>query len=257
MTMTMTMTIRVLLSITATFFVLSGWVSPLLSVPSRQKWSYDRGHIQDTTRTTSSTTTLINSLPQLDRRSSTFEGQHDNNDNDEEHDSSTTATTNIVLVCGFESFNKALYVNAAKALAGNTNVTVFADNEIRATATTSPVETNPALIKAVTNADVFIGSLIFDYDDVMAVEKLLSHVTGPKLLFECATELMSYNEVGTFNMKPSGDGEQATGPPPAVKAILSQFSSGREEDRVGGYVKLLKFGPDLLKFVPGEKVSNR
>ncbi len=157
---------------------------------------------------------------------------------------------NIVLVAGFESFNKELYVNAAKAL-GNINIQVFADNEIRI----SPFETNPEFAMAMKKADIFIGSLIFDYDDVLAVEALLGDIKGPKLLFECATELMAYNEVGTFNMKPSPSGEQA-GPPPAIKAVLSQFSSGREEDRVAGYVKLLKVGPDLLKFVPGEKASD-
>ena len=157
---------------------------------------------------------------------------------------------NIVLVAGFESFNKELYVKAAKALE-NVHLTVFADNEIRI----SPTETNPVFADAVKGADIFVGSLIFDYDDVMAVEALLPHVKGPRLLFECSTELMTYNEVGTFNMKKSSSGEQA-GPPPAVKAILSQFTSGKEEDRVAGYVKLLKFGPDLLKFVPGEKASD-
>ena len=43
----------------------------------------------------------------------------------------------------------------------------------------------------------------------------------------------------------------AAGPPPAVKAILSKFSSGKEEDKLQGYTKLLKIGPDLLKFIPG------
>lgn len=157
---------------------------------------------------------------------------------------------NIVLVAGFESFNKELYVKAARALE-NVNIQVFADNEIRI----SPSETNPVFADAMKSADIFIGSLIFDYDDVMAVEELLKHVKGPKLLFECSTELMAYNEVGSFNMKASPSGEQA-GPPPAVKAVLSQFTSGKEEDRVAGYVKLLKVGPDLLKFVPGEKASD-
>lgn len=157
---------------------------------------------------------------------------------------------NIVLVAGFESFNKELYVKAAKSL-GDVHLKVFADNEIRV----SPTETNPVFAAAMKNADIFVGSLIFDYDDVIAVEALLPHVKGPRLLFECSLELMEYNEVGTFNMKKSSTGEKA-GPPPAVKAILSQFGSGKEEDRVAGYVKLLKFGPDLLKFVPGEKASD-
>ncbi len=157
---------------------------------------------------------------------------------------------NIVLVAGFESFNKELYVKASKEL-GNVNMQVFADNEIRVSST----DTNPQFAKAMREADIFIGSLIFDYDDVMAVEALLPHVKSMKLLFECSTELMAYNEVGSFNMKASASGEEA-GPPPAVKAVLSQFTSGKEEDRVAGYVKLLKVGPDLLKFIPGEKAND-
>ena len=49
---------------------------------------------------------------------------------------------------------------------------------------------------------------------------------------------MTYNRVGSFNMKIK-DGEEA-GPPPAIKAILSKFSSGKEEDKISGYLKLLK-----------------
>jgi len=155
----------------------------------------------------------------------------------------------IVLVAGFESFNKELYVNAVSNMK-NINLQVFADSEIR----TSPTEINPTFISAMKDADIFVGSLIFDYDDVVAVESLLHHVKGPRILFECATELMAYNEVGSFNMKTS-DGEQA-GPPLAVQAVLSAFSSGKEEDRVAGYAKLLKAGPTLLKFIPGEKASD-
>lgn len=54
----------------------------------------------------------------------------------------------------------------------------------------------------------------------------------------------------------SGEGGGPAGPPPAVKAILKQFSSGKEEDKIGGYLKLLKFGSDLLKFVPGQKAGD-
>lgn len=157
---------------------------------------------------------------------------------------------NIVLVAGFESFNKQLYEKSVQNLE-DVNIQVFADDEIRI----SPSETNPRFIEAMKNADLFIGSLLFDYDDVMAVENLLHHVKGPRLIFECATELMAYNKVGSFNMKTSPDVE-SSGPPPVVKAVLSLFTSSREEDRVAGYVKLLKIGPDLLKFVPGEKASD-
>lgn len=138
------------------------------------------------------------------------------------------------------------------------NLQVFADSDIRkpgASAGCDDVESavNPVFVEAMKNADAFIGSLIFDYDDALAVRSLLDHVKGPRLIFESATELMAYNRVGTFSMD-TGDGP--SGPPPAVKAILSKFSSGKEEDKINGYLKMLKVGPDLLKYVPGEKAGD-
>lgn len=50
-------------------------------------------------------------------------------------------------------------------------------------------------------------------------------------------------------MDPSG---KSKGPPPAVKKVLSLFGSGREEDRMTGYLSFLKIGPKLLRFLPGE-----
>lgn len=44
---------------------------------------------------------------------------------------------------------------------------------------------------------------------------------------------------------------QSKGPPPAVKKVLSLFGSGREEDKMVGYLSFLKIGPKLLKFLPG------
>lgn len=156
---------------------------------------------------------------------------------------------NLVLVAGFESFNKELYATAAQNL-HSVNMKVFADNEIH----TSPTQINPIFKTAMENADIFVGSLIFDYDDASAVESLLHHVKGPKLLFECSSELMVHNEIGSFSMKPK-DGEEA-GPPKPIKALLSKFTSGKEEDRIAGYMKMLKVGPTLLNFVPGEKASD-
>ena len=48
----------------------------------------------------------------------------------------------------------------------------------------------------------------------------------------------------------------SSGPPAPIKAILSKFSSGKEEDKINGYLKMLKVGPDLLKYIPGEKVGD-
>ena len=36
-----------------------------------------------------------------------------------------------------------------------------------------------------------------------------------------------------------------------MKKVLSLFGSGREEDRMVGYLSFLKIGPKLLKFLPG------
>ena len=55
-------------------------------------------------------------------------------------------------------------------------------------------------------------------------------------------------QVGGFKM---GGGGQSKGPPPAVKKVLSLFGSGREEDKMVGYLSFLKVGPKLLKFLPG------
>ena len=172
-------------------------------------------------------------------------------------DSSTPRRrSKVVLVAGFESFNRELYQTANEL---DMDVTVFADSDIRrANNSTSmdpnDLKINPVFAEAVRQADAFVGSLIFDYDDVLAVQSLLPDVQGPRLIFESATELMEFNAVGSFTMKPGKDGP--SGPPPAVKAVLSKFGSGKEEDKLAGYLKLLKIGPDLLKFVPGDKASD-
>lgn len=180
-------------------------------------------------------------------------------DGDDKNSASTIP--NVVLVAGFESFNRGLYQQAAARLPEGIriNLQVFADSDIRrpgASAGSDDTEAtvNPRFAAAMEKADAFIGSLIFDYDDALAVESLLDHVKGPRLIFESATELMTYNRVGTFSMEQKGDGP--SGPPPAVKAILNKFSSGKEEDKINGYLKMLKIGPDLLKYVPGEKAGD-
>lgn len=38
--------------------------------------------------------------------------------------------------------------------------------------------------------------------------------------------------------------------------VLSLFGSGREEDKMVGYLSFLKVGPQLLKFVPGDKAKD-
>ena len=162
----------------------------------------------------------------------------------------------IVLVAGFESFNRDLYLDAARDL--DVDVAVFADSDIRSTISSDPDDlgVNPEFERAMKEADAFVGSLVFDYDDVVVVQKLLPFVKGPRLIFESATELMEFNQVGSFSMQKAGDDDSPAGPPAPVKAILSKFGSGKEEDKLSGYLKLLKVGPDLLKFVPGEKAGD-
>ena len=74
-----------------------------------------------------------------------------------------------------------------------------------------------------------------------------------RLVFESALELMSYTEIGTFNMKTS-PGQKKAGPPAPVKALLAKF--GKEEDKLSGYLSFLKIGPKLLRFVPGKKARH-
>jgi magnesium chelatase subunit H len=172
----------------------------------------------------------------------------------EAKDNSDTELPNIVLVAGFESFNRELYQQAAKDLP--LYLQVFADSDIRVGPALSEEDLglNPKFVDALKHADAFVGSLIFDYDDALAVKSLLPEIKGPRLIFESATELMTFNQVGSFSMATEDGGP--SGPPPAVKAVLSKFSAGKEEDKISGYLKLLKIGPSLLKFVPGEKASD-
>ena len=168
--------------------------------------------------------------------------------------STTTATgllqrtsVKIVLISGFESFNVELYKRAAVELARSSpgiSLRVFSDRDIEAN--------REEIEAALTGADVFFGSLIFDYEQV---EWLRARITEIPLrfVFESSLELMSCTQVGGFQMAPGG---KAAGPPPAVKKVLSLFGSGREEDKMVGYLSFLKIGPKLLKYLPGKKVKD-
>ena len=148
----------------------------------------------------------------------------------------------IVLISGFESFNCALYEKCAQSVKDDVRVTVFSDRDVQSR--------KEEVAAALDRADAFVGSLLFDYDDVEWLVPRVQSVKGPRLVFECATELMEFNRVGGFEMKGGG------GPPPAVKALLSKFGSGREEDKLQGYLKMLKIGPQLLKFIPNDTAQD-
>jgi magnesium chelatase subunit H len=53
-----------------------------------------------------------------------------------------------------------------------------------------------------------------------------------------------------------GGGRGPAGPPAPGQAILRLCFSGKEENKINGYLKLLKIGPTLLKYVPGKKVAD-
>ncbi|MEG4453815.1 cobaltochelatase subunit CobN [Microcoleus sp. N9_A1] len=151
----------------------------------------------------------------------------------------------IVLIAGFESFNADLYRKAAElAVSGcqGLEVRVFSDRAL--------ADESDAVAAALSNADVFFGSLLFDYDAVMWLRERVQHIPI-RLIFESALELMSLTQIGAFKI-----GDKPKGMPKPVKFILDKFSNGREEDKLAGYISFLKVGPKLLKYVPVQKVQD-
>ncbi|HEY9845617.1 MAG TPA: magnesium chelatase subunit H, partial [Candidatus Caenarcaniphilales bacterium] len=151
----------------------------------------------------------------------------------------------IVLIAGFESFNAELYRQAARLAQTRyptLNIQVFSDRDL----TTNPVAVETALQQA----EVFFGSLLFDYDQVLWLRERLQAIPI-RLVFESALELMSLTQLGAFAI-----GDKPKGMPKPIKFILDKFSQGREEDRLAGYLSFLKIGPQLLKFIPLQKVQD-
>jgi magnesium chelatase subunit H len=151
----------------------------------------------------------------------------------------------IVAITGFESFNANLYRQAGEMAMGRCEgleVIFFSDRDI----TTDPTRVETAL----QSADVFFGSLIFDYDQVMWLRQRVQAIPI-RLVFESALELMSLTQLGKFAI-----GDQPKGMPKPVKFILSKFGNSKEEDKLAGYISFLKTGPKLLKYIPGKKVQD-
>ncbi|NET28182.1 magnesium chelatase subunit H [Okeania sp. SIO1I7] len=151
----------------------------------------------------------------------------------------------IVLIAGFESFNTGLYRQAAQlatSQCSDLDIQVFSDRALS--------QEPETVATALENADVFFGSLLFDYDQVLWLRERVQHIPI-RLVFESALELMALTKLGKFII-----GDQPKGMPKPVKFILSKFSSGREEDKLAGYISFLKTGPKLLKFVPVKKVQD-
>ncbi|MEH2374167.1 magnesium chelatase subunit H [Nostoc sp.] len=151
----------------------------------------------------------------------------------------------IVLVAGFESFNADLYRKAAflaNSRCPELDIRVFSDRDL----STKRTEVEAALH----DADVFFGSLLFDYDQVVWLRDRIAQIPI-RLVFESALELMSLTKLGIFAI-----GDNPKGMPKPVKFILDKFSNGREEDKLAGYISFLKIGPKLLKYVPVQKVQD-
>ncbi|HIK44914.1 MAG TPA: DUF3479 domain-containing protein, partial [Leptolyngbyaceae cyanobacterium M65_K2018_010] len=151
----------------------------------------------------------------------------------------------IVFLVGFESFNTGLYRQAAELAQSrcpDLEVQVFSDRDLAA----QP----DAIAAALTGAEVFFASLIFDYDQVQWLRQRVQAIPI-RLIFESALELMALTQLGKFSI-----GDQPKGMPKPVKFILSKFSSGQEEDKLAGYLSFLKIGPKLLKFIPARKVQD-
>lgn len=151
----------------------------------------------------------------------------------------------IVLIAGFESFNADLYRKAAELATSrcpDLDIRVFSDRAL----TTEPDKVEAAL----QGADVFFGSLLFDYDQVLWLRERVQNIPI-RLVFESALELMSLTQIGAFKI-----GDKPKGMPKPVKFILDKFSNGREEDKLAGYISFLKVGPKLLKYVPVQKVQD-
>ncbi|MBE9062260.1 magnesium chelatase subunit H [cf. Phormidesmis sp. LEGE 11477] len=153
----------------------------------------------------------------------------------------------IVLIAGFEAFNTNLYEQAAaSARRPDLEIQVFCDRDL----TTQP----EAVAQALAKADIFFASLIFDYDQVIWLRDRLEHIPT-RLIFESALELMALTQLGKFAMRPKS-GQKKAGMPKPVQFILNKFGSGKEEDRLAGYLSFLKVGPKLLKYVPARKVQD-
>jgi magnesium chelatase subunit H len=151
----------------------------------------------------------------------------------------------FVLIAGFESFNAGLYRQAAQlaqARCPELEISVFSDRDL----TSQPDN----IAAALAGADVFFGSLLFDYDQVLWLRARVQSIPI-RLVFESALELMALTQLGAFKI-----GDSPKGMPKPIKFILSKFSQGREEDRLAGYLSFLKVGPKLLKYIPAQKVQD-
>lgn len=101
----------------------------------------------------------------------------------------TANTIRVVLVTGFESFNQDLYKRAATAAQEKVpglELHVFSDRDIESR--------REEMEAALDSADVFFGSLLFDYDQVEWLKARVDSVPV-RLVFESSLELMGTTQV--------------------------------------------------------------
>lgn len=73
-------------------------------------------------------------------------------------------------------------------------------------------------------------------------------------MFESALELMQVTQVGEFTM--DGTPKTPSGLSKVVVNLLGKFGLERkEEDKLAGYLQMLKMGPKLLRLMPGRKMK--
>ena len=77
---------------------------------------------------------------------------------------------------------------------------VFSDRDVEAN--------RDAVAAALDGAEVFFGSLLFDFDQVEWLRDAVAKIPT-RFVFESALELMSETSVGSFEMKPAPDGQKA------------------------------------------------
>lgn len=166
--------------------------------------------------------------------------------------------THIVLICGFESFNRRVYTAAAEAVSvSGVTVTVLTDADLMPYIRDSPTKT--PIDDILQSASAVLCSLLFDYDLVQWLIPRLPN-DSPLFIFESALELMSCNRVGSFSLPSkdsSSNSESSTSIPSSVKIVLQKFGIlAKDEDKLAGYLSLLNGASRLLKLVPGDRARD-
>lgn len=164
----------------------------------------------------------------------------------------------VVLICGFETFNRRVYTAAADAVASaGIEVTVLTDADLMPLV--RDVNGSADVDALLASASAVLCSLLFDYD---LVEWLAARLpsAAPVFVFESALELMAYNRVGSFSLPAKGDASSETSTsslPAPVKSVLQKLGVlAKEEDKLAGYLALLNSASTILKLVPGDRARD-